>query len=389
MQKNNIKLVYIISDLGIGGAQILLLDIINELKTYNLFEINVITINSGEYIETYRNHGINVIDLKEKLFINPFIYFRLKKILKKLRPQIVHTHLHKADFYGRLAAKSCKIPFIYSTCHNYSTNHKRANIKRKTFFDIVDNFVINYTRSELFAISELVKTYLIARNKKFSEITEVIYNGVNIEKEKFISDNAQIRKLRVKNRIGENDFVISIIGRLDRQKGHLFFLKSVKSFINENDNVKVLIIGKGSLINEINEFIKENFAANKIILKGFELDTEKFIELSDMICVPSFWEGFGLVIIEGMIKKKIILASDAGGIPEIIKNNKTGFLFKSGEEEDLLRNVKFVFANRNKLDHIKNEALIMVKDKFNIKKNTGKYFLAYTSKVSKDQDTGF
>ncbi len=72
-------------------------------------------------------------------------------------------------------------------------------------------------------------------------------------------------------------------------------------------------------------------------MKGFLPNSEPYIEISDLICVPSLWEGFGLVIIEGMIKRKIILASDAGGIPEIIEDGKTGFLFDPQNKTELIK----------------------------------------------------
>ena len=112
-----IKVVHIISNLSLGGAQILLFDILCKLKEYEDLELTLVTIDSGEYIEKYKNAGIKVIDLGEKGLVNPKIYFKLKKILESLKPDIVHTHLNKADFYGRIAAKRSNVPLIISTCH--------------------------------------------------------------------------------------------------------------------------------------------------------------------------------------------------------------------------------------------------------------------------------
>jgi glycosyltransferase involved in cell wall biosynthesis len=100
----------------------------------------------------------------------------------------------------------------------------------------------------------------------------------------------------------------------------MFFFESVKDLLQKNKNIKVLIIGDGNFKENI-EKIKVDFKIeDQIILKKFEKNIEAYIEISDLICVPSLWEGFGLVVIEGMIKSKIVLASDVGGIPEIIEN---------------------------------------------------------------------
>ena len=378
-----IKVVHIISNLSLGGAQILLFDILCKLKEYEDLELTLVTIDSGEYIEKYKNAGIKVIDLREKGLVNPKIYFKLKKILESLKPDIVHTHLNKADFYGRIAAKRSNVPLIISTCHNYSTTHSGADINKKSFFDVIDNFVIDYSKSYLIAISKLVKQYLINRNPSYEKITEVIYNGINFDKIKYKLSNWEILKLRSENNIDSDDFVISVIGRLDKQKGHLIFLESVKEIIHQNKKIKILLIGDGSLREQIEIFIKENNLSSQVIMKGFQPDSEPYIEISDLICVPSLWEGFGLVIIEGMIKRKIILASDVGGIPEIIEDGKTGFLFDPQNKTELIKKLIYIYSNIKELDHIKEKAVSVIKDNFDINKNTGQYYNSYMSKIGK------
>lgn len=378
-----IKVVHIISNLSLGGAQILLFDILCKLKEYEDLELTLVTIDSGEYIEKYKNAGIKVIDLGEKGLVNPKIYFKLKKILESLKPDIVHTHLNKADFYGRIAAKRSNVPLIISTCHNYSTTHSGADINKKSFFDVIDNFVIDYSKSYLIAISKLVKQYLINRNPSYEKITEVIYNGINFDKIKYKLSNWEILKLRSENNIDSDDFVISVIGRLDKQKGHLIFLESVKEIIHQNKKIKILLIGDGSLREQIEIFIKENNLSSQVIMKGFQPDSEPYIEISDLICVPSLWEGFGLVIIEGMIKRKIILASDVGGIPEIIEDGKTGFLFDPQNKTELIKKIIYIYHNIKELDHIKEKAVSVIKNNFDINKNTGQYYNSYMSKIGK------
>lgn len=387
---NNIKIVFIISNLSIGGAQILVYDILTCLKEKSNIDLNLITFDSGEYISKFTKAGINVIDLKERGLVNPKIYFKLKRILKEIKPDIVHTHLNKADFYGRIAAKNCKVPVIFSTCHNYSTTHSGADINKKSFFDRVDNLVISYSGCNLIAISKLVKKYLINRNPGLEAKTIVIYNGIRIEKEIFRMDESE--RLAFRNELGfrNNDFIISIIARLEKQKGHLFFLNSVKDFLKSNNCIKILIVGEGSLRKEIEKFISINKFENQIKLTGFVNDSEKFFEISDLITVPSHWEGFGLVIIEAMIKRKIVLASDTGAITEIINDSENGFLFKTGNKESLLEKLQYVYSNINNFEQLKQNALEKVKRCFDIEKNTEKYYsiynIIYKEKIERNEN---
>jgi len=311
--KDKIKLVHIISNLSLGGAQVLLFDILHYLSKKNDLEIYVITIDSGEYIEKFKKAGIKVFDLMEKGLVNPKIYFKMKKLLKYLNPDIVHTHLNKADFYGRIAAKKTGVKLIYSTCHNYSTHHKGADVNKISIFDYIDNFVVKYSGSYLIAISEIVKKYLINRDKRFDSITDVIYNGVNISKKNYQLEENEIDLLRIKYNVSKDDFLICLSGRFDKQKGHLFLLDALSEKIKERKNIKIIMPGDGILKKEVENYVSKNDLNEFVILPGFHKDIEKIIEISDLTIVPSLWEGFGLVVIESMVKKKVVLASDTGG----------------------------------------------------------------------------
>lgn len=378
---NKHKIVHIISNLDLGGAQILLFDILNCLKRKNDLEISVITIDSGYFVKKFIDSGINVINLNEKGLINPGIYFKLRKLLKELDPDIVHTHLNKADFYGRIAAKHSRVPIIFSTCHNYSTTHTSANINKKSIFDRIDDIVINYSDSSLIAISKLVYQYLVNRDSGYKNKTETIYNGLNTDKQKYILSEMERDLFRNELKLKKTDFIILISGRIEKQKGHLFFLKSAKNFILNNPDIKILILGEGSLRTELENFINENSMHDQIRFLGFKEDTEKFIEISDLICVPSLWEGFGLVIIEAMIKGKLVLASNTGGIPEIIENNVNGLLFETENKNDLSEKLNYIYKNKTKFESIKKNAIECVKSKFDIMKNSENYYRLYINKL--------
>ena len=376
------NIVHIISDLGPGGAQVLLFDILNNLDQQGDLNFSVITINSGEYIEQFERSGIKVYNIKEKGLLNPKIYFKLKKLISEIDPEIVHTHLHKADFYGRIAAKNCKIPVIISTCHNYSTSHNSANENKITFIDRIDDLVIKYSESYIVAISKVVQKYLINRNKSHENIIKVIYNGVNIQKLKNVLNADERIVFRKSLNINEDDYVLAIIGRLEKQKGHLFFLESIREMLIDKIKIKLLIVGDGILRNEIQKFISENNLEGQVCLHKFEKNIEPFIEISDLICVPSLWEGFGIVILEGMIKSKIVLASDVGGIPEIITNGYNGFLYGTKNKKDLIEKIKNIQNDKYDIQLIKRNALKTVKEKFDISEKSEQYFKMYINLLS-------
>lgn len=374
--------MHIISNLSIGGAQVLLLDILSALK--DLMDITVITIDSGAYMEKFSQKGIKVIDLKLKGLINPLIFLKLYIELKKLKPDVVHTHLLKADFYGRLCAKFLGTKLIYSTCHNDSTSHSVVKNDKISLLDKIDNLIIKFTGSYIIAISEKVRQYLIKRN--FFDISGkiiTVYNGVDIKKEEYILKDLSLEDFRNNLNITREDFLIVLVGRLEEQKGYLKFLSTILDVVHEQ-NLKMLIIGEGSQRSDIERFIENNNLKNNVYLLGFHFNTELYYEIADLVAVPSIWEGFGIVVCEAMIKQKIVLASNVGGIPEIIDDEVNGFLYNVKDEEELRIKLKYIIKNYEKLREIRLNGVNKVKEKFDISKNSYKYYKSYISHLNKN-----
>jgi glycosyltransferase involved in cell wall biosynthesis len=381
--KEKKNLIHILSNLSIGGAQILVLDILKELNKMDEFNISVITIDSGELIKKYEDCGLKVIDLKLKGLVNPKIHFKLKNILQEIQPDIIHTHMLKADFYGRIAAKQTRVPLIVSTCHIDSTTHNKSIPGKRNIFDYIDNFVIDYSDSKIIAVSNKVRNYLIKRKKNVDKKVEVIYNGIDTGMQNYILTKEEQKNFRKELGIKKDDFLICFSGRLEEQKGHKFFLDTAKDLLKERKNVKIILLGEGSLRDEIEKLIADNSLEDSVKLLGFRQDSEKFYEISNLIVLPSLWEGFGIVITEAMIKKKIVLASDVGGITEIISDNETGFLFESNNKEKLLEKLIYVIDNKNNLDNIRTNAFKLVNEKFDIKNTADKYKEFYNKFLKK------
>ena len=132
--------------------------------------------------------------------------------------------------------------------------------------------------------------------------------------------------------------IITMIGTFELRRGHDVLFKSFAKIINYIPKTKLLIIGTGTEKEKkrINQLIDLNNLRPHIILLGYREDATDIINISDLIVNPvTEFESFGLVALECMALKKLILSSDVGGTSEVIINNKTGFLFNSGDTKQL------------------------------------------------------
>lgn len=251
----------------------------------------------------------------------------IHKIIKQEKPDIAYLHSSKAGGLARIAMLlNRKIRIIYNA-HGWYFNAKISKKKRilyawiEKILAIKTDMIINISKSEY---DSAIKNK-IANPKKMC----IVENGIDIKK----FDNAEENRKQTREfyQIKEDEIVIGVVGRIAEQKDPITFIKAAKIVYDEIPNTKFMYIGAGDLEEEVKKFAKENNLTENVIMTGWVDDVEKYISALDIAVLPSKWEGFGLVILEYMACKKPIIASNLGGIADIIKSEKNGLLVDSGD----------------------------------------------------------
>jgi len=322
-----IKVVHVITKLELGGAQI------NTVYTYeNLdeteFEAYLLSGPGGILAEKVnkKEHFTIVKDLVRE--IRPLkdlkALFQVVKILKKIKPHIVHTHSTKAGILGRLAAFLLRIPMIIHSVHGFSFSPFQSLLKR-TFYITAEKIVSRLTGHFIFVSTDDIK---IARQKKLiKENYSLIRSGFPTKK--FIQKSGNVKNTREKYNIKETDFVCGIIAPFKPQKG-LFHLIEIAArvLVSKTNKKKILfmIAGDGDLRGAIEAKLQEKKIAEHFRLPGFVFDIENAIDAFDLGISTALWEGLPQSLIQLRLKKKAVVASDIPGNREVIKENKNGFL---------------------------------------------------------------
>ena len=172
------------------------------------------------------------------------------------------------------------------------------------------------------AVSFAVKEHLINDLKIPEEKIRVIYNG--IDSKKFLR---RLRPAEAKKKFGlnEDETYIGILGRISQEKGHLLALRAFKEISAQYPKVKLLISGSGKKEKDVKDFINRNQLEEKV--KILDLNSSDFLEIIDLLVMPSSKEGFGFSIIEAAAKKVPVIGYATGGIKELINDGKSGILF--------------------------------------------------------------
>lgn len=359
------KLFQIISSLGNGGAEKLVVELSNELAISN--EVTIISLKKVEdwmFPPKKVGKNVRVIQLNKNKGLDYKVFFALIKILKREKPAIVHIHLTMPLYYFLLIIPLfSKITFCH-TIHNTFLPHK--NLFEKLNLLPFYRRVINICLSQ--SIYSQFKTAF--PKLKFSTIE----NGV---KEMITSDN----ELSVINEIGTLFVnptlkVILFVGRLSYQK-NIPLLLDVFSEPSVND-AKLLIIGNGptEIIDQINKAKLKTKGG--IIYLGPKDNIADYMNNADALILTSRHEGLPIVILEALSLGLPVISTPVGGVPDVIRHGVNGLLSKSLARKDIVIMVKeFCSLEKGELTKIRNNNIKLFDKQYSIKACAQKHFELY------------
>jgi glycosyltransferase involved in cell wall biosynthesis len=244
----------------------------------------------------------------------------------------VHTHNSKAGFLGRIAAKISGTPVIVHTIHGFSFHSCEIPLRRRVFM-ILERFAANFT-DKLISVSVPMKNWGlslgIGRTKQYC----VIPSGIEIEK---FDINLDLSGLRKEFGFGADDLVVGAVAKLWKGKGHSTIIKSAPLVIQEVPKVKFIFIGEGYLRRNLEKDIAKRKLSGYFQFAGFRSDIPQVTGLLDVALLVSSFEGLGRVILEAMASRKPVVASNVGGITDIVQDGINGFLVQPNHPETLAR----------------------------------------------------
>lgn len=309
-----------------GGVERLIYD---QMRFYDKKRINlhVITIRKGylekEFSETSANYMC--LDVNRKVS-----YKVLKKLVCYIRSNhidIIHTHLYLPDIYGFLAK------MIVPRVKLFTTKHNTNQFRKKLFWGILDK-ILSLPAARIIAVSEAVKKFIAKYEYISPHRISVIYHGIDISR---FTKNVNTGNIRNQLRISKNSFVIGIVGRITEQKGHVYLLQAIVELKVKIPGIKLLVIGTGELLQELSDYCNKLNIKKQVIFLGFRKDVPQLYRIMDVLCLPSIYEGLGLVLVEAMLCNTITVGSKIHGIEEIINDGINGFLVPPRDSEALTK----------------------------------------------------
>ncbi len=346
------RIVHVTTDLGLAGRERVVVELANQ-QAKSGYDVSIVCLKKEGKLKDRLAPTIEVFTCWKGSGIELSTFRKMVSFIKRKKPQIVHTHNPGTLLYGNIAARLSGIPYIVNTEHGFSEPSTfRGRLKEAILYRFTHRVTVVSNNLK----SRIQKIYWAPEGK-----LSVIPNGISVPKPSKSPD-----EVRSELGMSECHTNIGIVGRLSPVKNHQMLLKAFALASEENDDLRLWVIGVGSL-RQILEKLCDNLGIlKKVYFLGLRDDVPDIMTVMDMLVLCSISEGMSITLIEAMALRLPIIATNVGGNAELIDNGETGILIE-------LNNVAGL---KYAIFHLSRDHVLRNKFKVNAKMYFNKYFLS-------------
>lgn len=348
-----IKVVHIIPTLDQGGAEKQLCLLVANLDRAQFEPHVVVLTHSGPREKELLAHGVPVHHIGKRGKFDPFAYWRLKRQLVDLSPDVVHTWLFAANSYGRVAARAAKVPAIVAG--------ERCVDPWKGWWQLaIDRWLLKSTQAVVTNTSAITQFY--AQQKFPVDRFVVIPNAVDVPTRARLTRDQVFERLSIPPR----DRLILAIGRLWPQKGYRDLIWAGELTRQAYDSVWFVIVGDGPERARLQHYRDQTRTEEVIRFVGERTDANELLSGADLLWNGSLYEGQSNTILEAMALGIPVIATDIPGTRDLVEHERTGYLYPVGDAAGLTRLTNRLLTTPDLATAMGSAARERVKDHFSI-----------------------
>lgn len=273
-----------------------------------------------------QEYGFKIHNLDSSPRVPNFkLILKLAKLFREVKPDVIHASCFEANFHSVLASRVSVVGKVIAEEVGILTDGY-GKLLRGWKARKIGSFIWNKADGIL-AISQAVKQSIMeCENAPESRITTIPYY-IDLERFRFAANNEK--------QTPKDEFIIGYVARLSPEKGQRVLLPALKLALEKNENIKLWLVGDGSDRENLVNMAKELGIEEHVKFWGMRGDIPELLAQMDLFVLSSYNEGLGTVILEAMASGVLVIATDVGGVPEIIEHGENGVLFPVGDVEAL------------------------------------------------------
>lgn len=302
------RVLLLIDRLGSGGAAQVVLNMALGLNREEFFPIVCTTRKAPAFgqDDLLTRAGVPLIQLKRTFFWQVAPWRALWKVLPSV--SVLHSHESGSNFWGRLWGRLFMVPCIVTQDHTAPDDKKR-------YVSFIDRAMSSMS-DKIVTVSEFDRNLSMKIERLPSEKLMTIYNGIDAERLNIECDKTEARRLAG---LPEDMFLLAIVGRLVPQKNHQCLFGALKLLPEHiKSNVRCLVVGSGYLERPLRAKVQSLGLEEVVSFLGERRDVPRILKAIDLLVHPSYMECMPMVILEALSAKCPIVATDVGGIPEVL-----------------------------------------------------------------------
>jgi len=338
----------------------------DEVHVFTCWEEGNKELEIDKQVYVHRVHPAEISAMNFVDWVLQLNYAMIEEVIRTINKLGKFDIIHAHDWLVAFAAKTLKhaydIPLV-STIHatEYGRNWGLHNETQRYISSV--EWLLSYESWRVIVNSEFMKNEIRHIFQVPEDKIRVIPNGVNLDKFKGYSPDANFRRKYA----ADNEKIIFYVGRIVNEKGVQVLIDAMPKVISNYNDVKVVIAGKGPLLESLKEKADAMNIGCKIYFTGFIDDNElhNLYKCANIAVFPSLYEPFGIVALEGMLAEVPVIVSDTGGLGETVNHGVDGLKFYSGNANSLADCILNILYNPSSAEEMKKNALEKVKKHYN------------------------
>lgn len=318
-----IKVLHLITSLEVGGAQHGMLLGLPRIAPGRYEHVICSIMDRMQMAPQFEGAGIKVLSLGLNRKTDLGVALRLRSLLKKERPDILHTYLLHGNILGRLVGRLVGVPKIIGSERTIGQARLWGRLATKLTNPLTDAVEVN---SEVGG-KAIQKDLGVPAGK-----IEVVRSGLDLAA---FGNSAKRDDIRAELGLSDDQHLVLLIGRLRSVKGVEYGIRAFTSALIEQPNMHMALAGEGDQLNHLKTVADQLGAPDQITFLGVRNDLPDLLSAADSILIPSLNEGFPRTAIEAMAAGKPIIATQVGGTPEAVIDGETGILVPAKDVEKM------------------------------------------------------
>ncbi len=319
---------HLISSNGVYGAEKVVLALAEGMKAkrYQVIVANIGQKSNKEtaIVKEAKTKGMEGIAFSCSSRIDSKTIKDIRAYIVNQKIDIIHSHGYKSNYFALKAVQGTNTKLV-ATCHNWTSNTLKMKL-----YEYVDKKILRKF-DQVVAVSNQIYQRL-TDSKVPGDKLKLIYNGISIQESNSLSGS-----FKEEYHVPPDTKCIGTIGRLSREKGQIYLIRAFKQLIDKGSNAVLFIIGEGPQKEALQQEANKLNIDNKVIFTGYRADISNILASLDVFVLPSLKEGVPMILLEAMLAKKVIVATEVGEVPKIL--GKNGLLCPAGDTNSLIDSI--------------------------------------------------